>query len=935
MLAYERLAPVRFGDTVAEHRIIPSGTAVNDLTFFVQERGEVLHLGIEYRGDVLDEPLAQQLLDGFSDALAAVCHRPHRRIVDVRAVAEDLVGPPLALAEEDAATVLAPIVRWASADPDRPAVVESSGTAVSYGELLSKARGLAASLRARLGAPSRVGVSLGRSAGLVEAILGVQLAGASYVPIDPGTPSDRRSRLIALASLDAVVVDASTAPLFTGVPQIDISTIPIGDDVPIELPAGAAAAYVIFTSGSTGEPAGVEVSHANLASSTGARPAFYGAEAPSRFLLTPSIGFDSSMVGIYWSLVSGGSIVVPDDAEVRDVDRLGALIAAHEVTHLLMVPSLYRALLTRRADDLAGLRVAIVAGEACPADLVDEHHRRLPGTQLVNEYGPTEATVWATAHRCEPGDDPVPIGVPIAGSRVRIADEHQHSMAPGAAGELLIAGPGVVDRYLSGRSDSSFIEADGYRWYRTGDLARVDPGGRLVFLGRVDDQLNVGGYRIEPSEIEGHLARLAGVHDAVVVRATIDGRDSLVAHLVGDRSSVDVACVRAHVSGLVGPAAVPRRVVFHDELPRTANGKLDRVRAASLPIDEVFTVQVAGLLDVWRRALQRDDLDGDSDFFAEGGDSLAAVEIVTRVGELIGRTVAVSDLLAAPTPDALAARLGLVGGIATASPAISVLTLRAGSPSGPTIILTPAWDSVMGYRALAAAFEDDVRVLAVVVVAEGGGASTYPTVAALGSASIDIVAGELEQLGVSRVAVAGWSIGGVSAYDLGQRLAARGIEVSAVALVDTVFPGEHRHLWSNRWWKYKSLARAGQLGSVVEEFRVAAERRAKRQLAGIGRRLVAMAGEPVPPVQRITASGVPLTALDHVPGPTAVPVVLYAANTTNPARTEHPWRTVAPDLRVVRIEGRHRGFDSVMGADRVDQIADDLAAVVLAPQRST
>ena len=179
-----------------------------------------------------------------------------------------------------------------------------------------------------------------------------------------------------LAALDAVVVDESTASLFAELPRIDVSTIrPSGESHhepgAIELPAAASPAYVIFTSGSTGEPAGVEVTHANLASSTAARPVFYGDGPPSRFLLTPSIGFDSSMVGIFWPLVSGGSIVVPDDAEVRDVDRLGALIAARDVSHVLMVPSLYRALLARRSDDLVGLQVAIVAGEACPPDVVD------------------------------------------------------------------------------------------------------------------------------------------------------------------------------------------------------------------------------------------------------------------------------------------------------------------------------------------------------------------------------------------------------------------------------------------------------------------------------------------------------------------------------------------------------------------------------------
>ncbi len=504
-------------------------------------------------------------------------------------------------------------------------------------------------------------------------------------------------------------------------------------------------------------------------------------------------------------------------------------------------------------------------------------------------------------------------------------------MAPGAPGELLIAGPGVVNGYLSGRSDSSFVEVDGHRWYRTGDIARVDQHDRLLFLGRVDDQLNVGGYRIEPSEVEGHLLRMPGVRDAVVVRATIDGREALVAHVVGDRDVVDGAQVRGHVSDVVGPGAAPRRVVFHDELPRTANGKLDRARAALLALDDAPAVQASGLLDIWRRALQRDDLGGNSDFFSEGGDSLAAVEIVTAVGEMIGRNVAIADLLSAPTPAALASHLGIGTDATAASSTIGLVTLRVGSTSGPTVVLTPAWDTVMSYRTLADAFDDDVTVLAVAIVSEG--AATFPTVDALGAASIDPVIDELERLGASRVAVGGWSIGGVAAYDLGQRLAARGVEVRAVALIDTMFPGEYRHLWSNRWWKYKSLLRRDAIGTVIEELATTLQRRAKKYLARLGRRLVEIAGESLPKAEPTTGSGMPLAGLDHEPRVTAVPIVLYAANTTKRARTEHRWITVAPDLRVVPIEGRHRGFDSVMGTDRVHQIVDDLTDTVLvAPQ---
>jgi thioesterase domain-containing protein len=262
-----------------------------------------------------------------------------------------------------------------------------------------------------------------------------------------------------------------------------------------------------------------------------------------------------------------------------------------------------------------------------------------------------------------------------------------------------------------------------------------------------------------------------------------------------------------------------------------------------------------------------------------------------------------------------------------AQPDIGVLTLRPGSPSGPTVLVTPAWDSVMGYRVMADAFDDDVTVLAVVIVADSAGAAAYRSVDALGEASTDVVIAELDRLGASSVTVVGWSIGGVAAYDLGQRLATRGVEVDAVALVDTMFPGEYRHLWSNRWWKYKSLFRRDAVGMVVDELSTAMRRRAKKYVARLGRRLVVLGGESLPAVESTTASGVPFTALDHDPERTTVPIVLYAANTTKRARTEHRWRTVAPDLRVVPIIGRHRGFDSIMGAERVHQIVDDLAVV--------
>ncbi|MFA9565310.1 MAG: amino acid adenylation domain-containing protein, partial [Acidimicrobiales bacterium] len=340
-------------------------------------------------------------------------------------------------------------------------------------------------------------------------------------------------------------------------------------------------AYVVFTSGSTGRPRGVEVTHRNLAASTAARSPWYEQD-PARFLVTSSIGFDSSMVGLFWPLATGGAVVLPTDDDVHDVDRIGAVIADQDVTHTLMVPSLYRAVLDRAAPQLRRLEVAIVAGEPCPKSLVALHEAQLPGTALVNEYGPTEATVWATAHRLRSDDDIVPIGPPIPGTTIRVVDGHLTPVAEGVAGELLISGPGVARGYLDDDATNAerFLELDGRRWYRTGDLVRVDGDDLVEFVGRVDDQLNIGGNRLEPGEVEIELRRWPEVHEAVVIAWS--DPPMLVAHIEAD--ALDEQGLRASLAERLPNRSIPRRFIRHEHLPRNSHGKVDRAAAAELPL---------------------------------------------------------------------------------------------------------------------------------------------------------------------------------------------------------------------------------------------------------------------------------------------------------------------------------------------------------------
>jgi amino acid adenylation domain-containing protein len=941
MLAYEQLAAATFPGGTAEHRILASGTAVADVTLFVQERPDRVQLGLEYRGAVIGRRDAERLLEVFAAVLVDGAADPDRSAFELtrHALGEDAVGRAL-----DAPRMSAPeqIVRRAAASPSAIAVVDSAGSSLDYARLVTAATRVAERIMATLGRPARrVGVAVGRSTDLPVALLGAQLAGGAYVPLDPAAPLGRLELIAAAADLDVLLVAGDASPFddTSGVATIDVTQSargaePNGEADPIERALERASAldldspaYVIFTSGSTGTPRGVEVTHRNLASSNDARAVHYE-RAPQRFLVTSSIGFDSSIVGLFWPLTTGGTIVLPADDEVGDVDRLGRLVADAGVTHVLMVPSLYRALLERSADLLAGLDTAIVAGEACPMSLVSQHHRALPAVELVNEYGPTEASVWSSAHRLEPTDDRVRIGRPIPGTTLRTVDDDLLPTAHGVAGELLISSPGVVARYLGDGDDGErFVELDGRRWYRTGDLVRLDDG-VAEFVGRRDDQLNVGGVRLEPGEVESELRRLDGVREAVVV--AVGDPAVLVAHVEAER--LDEPAARAALGRRLAATSIPRRFVVHERLPRNPHGKIDRAAAALLPIAVAEPATrgsgadtVATIVEVWRDVLARADVGADTDFFAVGGDSLSAVSIVVAVGDVIGTTVPIATLLSGRTPAGMALLLdGSAPATAEAGDEFPVVTFHAGRPGGPIVIMTPAWDDVFGYQDLARTLPDDAAVVALSYV-EQPGRGVVTTVDGVVDAfvplALDLTAGH------SRVVIVGWSVGGVVAAELANRLVARGRDVATVAMIDTFFPGEERHLWSNRWWKYKSMLQPGALPDVRRELQLMVARRVRRLAARLGRRLLHFAGQDLPEETKRTAVGhFPVESLGHPIALVDAPLVLYRATTTNPARTVQKWRSLAPDLVDVEVAGRHRGFDSIMGPGRVDQIGADLSA---------
>jgi amino acid adenylation domain-containing protein/non-ribosomal peptide synthase protein (TIGR01720 family) len=578
-------------------------------------------------------------------------------------------GPELV---EDHRTVLEMVDAVARQRPHAPAVA-FEGEVLTYGDLVRRAEGVASRLvEAGVGPSQPVGLCVSRTFEMVVGILAILKAGGAYVPLDPAYPSAHISGLLEGDGIAVVLIGSSAA---VDIPD-SVTTIPIDSDRPPTgvlptPPSGDDLAYVIHTSGSTGRPKGVMVTHRNLAASTLARDAHYGAPV-GRFLLLSSFAFDSSVVGIFWTLTSGGTLVLPTTGLEQDVDRLLNLARTEQITHLLCLPALYRVLLEQAGGgELASLQVAVVAGEACPPGVLEAHMSLLPDAELHNEYGPTEATVWCTAHHAGSADvgRSLPIGRPIAGSRIHLLDEYGNRVPPGFAGEICVAGAGVTSGYLH-RPDLTAerfvtVELDGApeRLYRTGDLACYEPEGTVRFLGRADLQLKIRGHRIETGAVESALRAHPLVAEAAVAGRTGPGRGGV--RLVGYvlfTGSEDSARIRADLSESLPEYMVPDVIVSITELPRLPNGKVayDRLPDPGSIVGEAAeiipprTPAEAALAAIWEDLLNVEGVGVNADFFALGGDSIVSIQMISRARQA-GVHIEPGQISKHPTIAALAA----------------------------------------------------------------------------------------------------------------------------------------------------------------------------------------------------------------------------------------------------------------------------------------
>ncbi|MFI1227663.1 MULTISPECIES: amino acid adenylation domain-containing protein [unclassified Streptomyces] len=657
-----------------------------------------LQIKVGYRPDLFDPEAVESLVARFTRLVEAIAQEPARPVGRV-----DTLSPA------DRARVLE---QWNdTARPAPPATVADlfqaqvadtpGGTAVvhgsvelSYAELNARANRLARLLVSRgVGPGSLVALSLPRSERMMVAVLAVLKSGAAYLPIDPKYPADRISYIVEDAAPALVLTESSVS---AGLPVQDDRRIELDDPATVGAIAAhpdtdladadrtarltpACPAYVIYTSGSTGRPKGVLVPHENVANLAGWARDAIGLERLNWVLFTTSLNFDVSVFEMFGPLLTGGTLEVLEDllalAERRGETVPGTLVSA--------VPSAL-AQLVGQGDIAIEAYTVVLCGERLGAQAAADIQRALSAGRLANVYGPTEATVYATAWTTdEPVDGTPPIGRPLDNYRAYVLDRWLLPVAPGTEGELYLAGTGVARGYLNrpGLTAERFV-ADpfgpaGSRMYRTGDVARWGADGELEYVGRTDDQVKLRGFRIELGEIEAVMAEQPGVaHAAAAVREDQPGDKRLVGYLIpAPGGGPDVAEVRRRAAEKLPEYMVPSAFVVLDSLPMTANGKLDRkalpapeltggsVRVPATPHEEILCGLFAEVLGVDRVGVE-------DSFFDLGGHSLLATRLVSRVRSALGVELAIRSLFEAPTP------AGLAGMLAGAGAARERLTAR-------------------------------------------------------------------------------------------------------------------------------------------------------------------------------------------------------------------------------------------------------------------
>ncbi|MGA7909532.1 MAG: amino acid adenylation domain-containing protein [Candidatus Sulfotelmatobacter sp.] len=828
------------------------------------------------------------------------------------------------------------LVEAQAAKSPQALAAETGAQKMTYAVLNRCSNQLARLLRKKgVGPEVPVAICLKRSLELLVALLGVLKAGGACVPLDPDYPSERLSHILQDSQAPILItqpelleiVGETDAEVLHLEPGWEILERENSENLP-PLAGPENLAYVIYTSGSTGKPRGVQLTHRGLVNHGAAAIALYGLSSSDRMLQFASISFDIALEEIFPTWFAGGCVIPREDHTPLTASEFLRWVETRKIT-VLDLPTAYWHELVH---DLAqsgqalprSLRLLIVGGEKASSSAFAAW-LKAGGARVrwMNTYGPTEASVIATAYEPDPRKplpDNLPIGRPIANVRLYVVDEKMQPVPVGTPGELLIGGPGIARGYLNHpeRTHAKFV-ADPFRsepdsrLYRTGDMVRYLPDGNLEFVGRIDFQVKIRGFRVELGEIESVLEKHPGVAQAVVVAREASGGKQLISYVIAAPVGVKAAELRDYARKQLPEYMVPASVLLVDNFPLTPNGKVDRralpepqtaeVRAAELfvaPRNE-FEAKMAAL---WAQVLGKPSVGVRDDFFDLGGHSLLALRLTSRIEREFGRKLTITALLQAPTVEQLVRLLQ------EEKPSWSPLVvLQPAGAKPPFLFVHGLGGTVMRFHELARHLAPDQPFLSFQAQGMDGNLPVLDNVENMAALYLEYLRRAQPE---GPYYLGGYSFGGVVALEMARRLLEGGQDVALLALVDTYLGQSNSSLLG----RFFSLTAQQKLAYL--------KKRATRYRRGIKRRIDAWS---FPAAVKAVRDG--CAAAEHGYRPTAYPgrVVLFRASDKALRGLEdksYGWQKYAAGgLEVHEIDGDH---GNVLNEPNVRQLAAALRA---------
>lgn len=818
---------LRLPNLISEHLETTNTIGPLDLSLVIEQSACALSCTWIYNRSLFDEARIRRMSGHYEQLLNGIAQNPDQAVMTLPMLSTTERNLFLARNTSDTdftqdKTVVDLFEAQVKKTPERTAVT-FEGESLSYRELTRMANRVGHWLRSAIKRGHQpTGICMERSVQMIAALLGALKAGCAYLPLDPDYPKDRLAFMLEDSGVSVLITQRS---LVARLPTHNLATVcfdasakPFQDQPDRNLPRCAISddlAYIIYTSGSTGLPKGVMINHRSLAASTLARIHHYRT-APESFLLLSSLSFDSSVAGIFWTLCTGGRLVLPQQSQQRDMQYLLALIEAQRISHILCIPSLYTLLLEQtRASQHDALSCVIVAGERVAQNLVKMHFQKRPQTQLFNEYGPTEATVWATAYAFKntTREQPVLIGRPLAHTRIHILDANRQPVPVGVTGEIYISGAGLAQGYLNRpeltKERFIHITLDGstMRVYKTGDLACWCADGNIEYRGRDDFQIKLRGYRIELGEIESSLMRHPTVHAAVAMPHGDDGKMTLIAYVVAQEAQPNNAAqelagqLRDHLESTLPAYMIPNRIIMLDDLPLTANGKLDRAalptleatratRRLSIPRDDTELK----LIEIWETVLRIHPVGLEENFFELGGDSLLAVRLMSAIQQSLGLRLPLATLFQGPTVARLAAIIRERG---ESQPWCPLVPMRSKGSKPPLFCLPGAGGNVLYFHALSSRLDPEQPVYGLQTPGLDGKSKPHTHIEDLAANHIATMR-SVQPGGPYRLC--GHSFGAHVAFEISQQLLTSGETVALLAIFDTPAPGAADLEWPSWIW---------------------------------------------------------------------------------------------------------------------------------------